>query len=72
VGQCKRSNPFRGYVKVSDKGQIVIPADLLRELNIKKGDQLFIAKRDDDVGFIALKSDAFANMMSKILASNPF
>jgi AbrB family looped-hinge helix DNA binding protein len=71
LGQCKRSNPFRGYVKVSDKGQIVIPADLLRELKIQKGDQLFIAKRDDGLGFIALKSDAFANMMNKLIAKNP-
>ncbi len=31
-------------VKVSQKGQIVIPIDIQRELNIKKGDKLILVK----------------------------
>jgi AbrB family looped-hinge helix DNA binding protein len=71
VGTCKKLNPFRGTVTVSDKGQIVIPAALMLELDIEKGAQLFILKRDDDLGFIALKSTAIADAFSKLINNNP-
>jgi AbrB family looped-hinge helix DNA binding protein len=71
LGTCKKINPFRGTVTVSDKGQIVIPAALMRELNIEKGMQLLILKREDDQGFIALKSDAITDALSKLINNNP-
>lgn len=71
MGTCKKTNPFRGVVTVSDKGQIVIPAAMMRELDIKKGSQLFIVKRDDDLGFIAIKSESFSETLKKIINNNP-
>jgi AbrB family looped-hinge helix DNA binding protein len=71
LGTCKKLNPFRGTVTVSDKGQVVIPAALMRELGIEKGSQLFILKRDDNQGFIALKSTAIADAFSKLVNNNP-
>ncbi len=71
MGKCKKINPFRGVVTVSDKGQIVIPAPLLRELNIKKGNRLFVIKRNDDLGFIVLKSDVISNILEKLISDNP-
>ena len=70
-GICRKQNPFRGVVTVSDKGQIVIPATLMRELNIERGSQLFIIKRDDDLGFVALKSDAITNTLNRLINNNP-
>ena len=51
---------------MSDKGQIVIPIALVRELGIERGSQLIILKREDDLGFVALKSDAIADTLSKL------
>jgi len=70
-GICRKQNPFRGVVTVSDKGQIVIPATLMRELKIERGSQLFIIKRDDDLGFVALKSDAITNTLNRLINNNP-
>ncbi len=70
-GICRRQNPFRGVVTVSDKGQIVIPVTLMRELNIEKGSQMFIIKRDDDLGFVALKSDAITTTLNRLIHNNP-
>jgi AbrB family looped-hinge helix DNA binding protein len=71
MGQCKKQNPFRGTVTVSDKGQIVIPASLMRELNIEKGNQLIIVKRDDNLGFVAIKSEAISETLNKMVNNNP-
>jgi AbrB family looped-hinge helix DNA binding protein len=40
----KSSIRFR-TVKVSDKGQIAIPADIQREIGIKRGDELVLIQR---------------------------
>jgi AbrB family looped-hinge helix DNA binding protein len=69
LGVCARDNPFRGVVTVSDKGQIVIPIALVRELGIERGSQLIILKRDDGLGFVALKSTAIADTLSKLANS---
>ncbi len=71
MGVCSRKNPFRGTVTVSDKGQIVIPAALMREIEIEKGTQLFIIKREDNLGFVALKSEAVAEHIQKLVNNNP-
>ncbi|MCP4133089.1 MAG: AbrB/MazE/SpoVT family DNA-binding domain-containing protein [bacterium] len=48
---------FFGTVKVSDKGQIAIPVELRKALNIEKGDQLLVGKRGDGKGIVLLKMD---------------
>lgn len=45
-----------GVVKVSSKGQIIIPADLRKELNIREGDQLYIIKnKNNDIVLLTMQ-----------------
>ncbi|MBW2974953.1 AbrB/MazE/SpoVT family DNA-binding domain-containing protein, partial [Candidatus Woesearchaeota archaeon] len=48
---------FIGMVCISDKGQIAIPIDFRRELNIKTGDRFIIMKRKDNAGVVLLKTE---------------
>jgi AbrB family looped-hinge helix DNA binding protein len=36
-------------IKVSEKGQIAIPADIREELKIKKGEELLLARKGDKI-----------------------
>ena len=65
-GSCKKNNPFRGIITVSDKGQIVIPSNLREELNIKKGNRLIVLKRKDNQGFTCLKEDVIQNTFQEL------
>lgn len=45
-----------GVVKVSSKGQIIIPVDLRNDLGIKDGDQLYILKnKNNDIVLVTLE-----------------
>ena len=57
---------FLGVVTVSDKGQIAIPIDARRELNITTGDRLIIIKRKDNAGIILLKTEKMDMLFKKI------
>ena len=63
---CKRTNPFRGVITVSDKGQIVIPQDLREELGIRRGDKLIVLKREDGKGFTVLKEEILSETFSDL------
>lgn len=65
-GICKQTNPFRGVITVSDKGQIVIPAGLRDELKIKRGDRLIVLRRKDTEGFTCLKEDTIQETLRKL------
>lgn len=65
-GICKRHNPFRGLITVSDKGQIVIPAELRKELKIKRGERLIVLKRKDDRGFTCLKEKVIQETFKRL------
>ena len=54
-----------GAVGVGAKGQIVIPADLRRELNIKAGDQLMIFSKNDKKLISMMHARDFGKLMSK-------
>jgi AbrB family looped-hinge helix DNA binding protein len=54
-----------GVVKVSPKGQIVIPADLRTELGIKQGDQLLVTKSTDGDGVQLLKMKVLNRLLSR-------
>ena len=55
-----------GVVTVSDKGQIAIPIDVRRELDITTGDRLIIIKRKDNAGIILLKTEKMDMLFKKI------
>lgn len=57
---------FLGVVTVSDKGQIAIPIDVRRELDITTGDRLIIIKRKDNAGIILLKTEKMDVIFKKI------
>jgi len=45
-----------GIVKVSTKGQIIIPVDLRKDLGIKDGDQLYVLKnKNNDIVLVCLE-----------------
>lgn len=63
---CKKTNPFRGVITVSDKGQIVIPQDLREELKIKRGDKLIVLCRKDGRGFTIVKEEILSETFSDL------
>jgi AbrB family looped-hinge helix DNA binding protein len=61
----ERSHCVR-FVYVSDKGQIAIPVNIRRELNLKKGDKLMIIKRNDNGGFSFIRTDLMNKLMERV------
>lgn len=58
---------FYGSTTVGEKGQVVLPADLRRDLNIKPGDKLavMLMKKAGFAGIVMVKSDIFTNILEK-------
>ena len=65
--KCEKTNPLQSMVTISCRGQIVVPASIMRELGLKAGDQLFIVKREDNLGFTALTGEAISKSLKKII-----
>ena len=65
-GICKHTNPFRGVITVSDKGQIAIPSELRRELKISRGERLIVLKRKDNKGFTCLREESIQDTLKKL------
>jgi AbrB family looped-hinge helix DNA binding protein len=61
-----------GLSTVSDKGQIAIPVNVRRELNLKKGDKLLIIKRSDNGGFSLIRMDVMNKLMDRISRDGSF
>jgi AbrB family looped-hinge helix DNA binding protein len=61
-----------GLVTVTDKGQISIPVNIRRELNLDSGDKLFIIKRKDGAGFVFIKLEMIDKLMGKIRTDEDF
>ena len=72
MGICSKMRIVYGVVTVSDKGQIAIPADLRRDLDIKQGDKLFVLKRRDEAGFTLIKLEKIDELMYKIQENELF
>ena len=52
-----------GVVKVSPKGQIIIPVELRNELNISAGEQLVVTKSADGEGIVLLKMKVLNDLL---------
>ncbi len=60
---------FYGTTTVGQRGQVVIPADARKELNLRPGDQLIVLGRTGKV--IALvKSEQFSEFIQQIMEHN--
>ncbi|HEC88256.1 MAG TPA: AbrB/MazE/SpoVT family DNA-binding domain-containing protein [Thermoplasmata archaeon] len=71
-GRCTKMRIVYGVVTVSDKGQIAIPVDLRKDLNINQGDKLFVVKRKDDAGFGLIKLEKIDELMYKLQEDEEF
>ncbi len=72
VGECGKRRIVYGVITVSDKGQIAIPVDLRRDLDIKPGDKLFVLKRRDETGFTLIKLEEIDRLMYRIQEDEEF
>jgi AbrB family looped-hinge helix DNA binding protein len=63
----KRGTLLYGTVKVGDRGQVVIPAEARRELDIKPGDLLFVMAGRNRRGVAMVKADAMRELAEKIM-----
>ncbi len=71
-GLCTKRRMVYGVVTVSSKGQVSIPADLRRDLEIKEGDQLLVLRRSDDAGLVLIKLDRMDELMGMLLEDEDF
>jgi AbrB family looped-hinge helix DNA binding protein len=63
----KRGTRLYGTVKVGDRGQVVIPAEARKELDIKPGDLLFVMAGRNRRGVAMVKADAMRELAEKIM-----
>ena len=63
----KHNIKLYGTVKVGDRGQVVIPADARKELDIKPGDLLLVMSGRNRRGITMVKADAMRDLAEKIM-----
>jgi AbrB family looped-hinge helix DNA binding protein len=63
----KRDTRLYGTVKVGDRGQMVIPSEARKELDIKPGDLLFVMAGRNRRGLTIVKADAMRELAEKIM-----
>lgn len=56
---------FYGMVKVNQNGQIIIPADLRKELKIKPGAQLLVFRREDSDDIVIIKMEKLEKILKE-------
>lgn len=57
---------LESIVKVSKKGQIVIPKEARERLRIKEGDKLALILRDDEIALKKIEKISISSIASKI------
>ena len=65
----KANGQLYGTVKVGDRGQVVIPAQARKELDIKPGDLLLVMTGRNRRGITMFKADAMREFAEKIMQS---
>jgi len=64
--QLKKGKKFYGSVTVSERGQVVIPAEAREDFNIKTGDKLLVLA-DLEKGIVFTKSNFILSMFGGTL-----
>ena len=72
MGICSKRRIVYGIVTVSEKGQIVIPVDARRDLDIKTGDKFIVLKRKDEAGLTLIKLDKMDELIYMIQEDEDF
>ncbi len=57
---------FYGAVKISSKGQIVIPQKVREDFGLRTGDQLLVLGRPEQEGFALLKPEGFLRVQQEL------
>lgn len=57
---------FLGNSSINKKGQIVIPLDARKNLDLNEKDKLLFFSAYDNMGFVVVKEDALADFMSEM------
>ena len=65
-GICTYRRLFYGWVTVSEKGQIALPAEARRDLDIKQGDKLLVLMRKDRKGLTLVQTDAMDDFFESL------
>ena len=65
-GYCRRNRKFYGIATITDKGQIAIPAEARKCLNLNKGDKLLVIERRDGRGINLVKDDMIEDFLNKL------
>jgi AbrB family looped-hinge helix DNA binding protein len=63
----KRDTRLYGTAKVGDRGQVVIPAEARKELDIKPGDLLFVMAGRNRRGIAMIKAETMRKLAEKIM-----
>ena len=71
-GACSKQRVVYGVVTVSEKGQIAIPVDARRDLNIGVGDKLIVLKRKDEAGLTLIMLDKMDDLMFMVQKDEEF
>ncbi|MBW2975522.1 AbrB/MazE/SpoVT family DNA-binding domain-containing protein [Candidatus Woesearchaeota archaeon] len=71
-GKCMKGQMVYGIATISEKGQIAIPVNIRRELELETGDKLMIIKRKDNTGFTFLKLSMMDKLVDKIRTDDDF
>jgi AbrB family looped-hinge helix DNA binding protein len=71
-GICTHDRLFYGMVTISEKGQIALPVDIRRDLNINTGDRFLVVKRRDNGGILLLRQNIMDTIIEKIQDDDSF
>lgn len=64
--QLPKGKKFYGSITVSERGQIVVPAEARRDFGIEMGDKLLVFA-DLEKGIVLVKASVFTGMMAEML-----
>jgi AbrB family looped-hinge helix DNA binding protein len=67
MSEGEQTSYIYGTVKVGDRGQVVIPSQARKDLNIKPGDLLLVMAGKNKRGIAMIKADAMREFANKIM-----
>ncbi|MFB3889505.1 MAG: AbrB/MazE/SpoVT family DNA-binding domain-containing protein [Candidatus Bathyarchaeia archaeon] len=68
MSERRRQNHIYGTVKVGDRGQVVIPSEARRDLNIQPGDVLLVLSGKNRRGIVMIKADEVQSLVNRIVS----
>ena len=68
VPKLRLEDCFLGTVTVGERGQVVIPAEARKKLEIQTGDKLFIMSHPSNEGLVVFKIDAMREFLNHLAA----